>query len=204
MIRKAVGLVTLGFALWCPRVVRAQAHDMAGMPMDTTDRRVSAAVDGAMSGHLEADPHMRMSPGRPPSAADAARAAQLAVQLRDAIAKYRDVHVAEAEGYVIFMPGIPQPVYHFTNRRYGWEAGFRFDPAKPTSLIYKRTASGGYELLGAMYTAAALASEDELDRRVPLSVAHWHQHVNWCVPQRGADRRWAETEGGKPRFGPHS
>ena len=177
---------------------------MSGMPMDTTDARANAAADQAMSGHMVADAHMRMTPPRVPSVADSARAALRVSELRAAIGKYRDVHVAEADGYRIFLPNVPQAVYHFTNWRYGLNAVFGFDPARPTSLLYKRKAGGGFELVGAMYTAPAQATLDELDRRVPLSVAHWHQHVAWCVPPRGARQRWAETDGGAPRFGPKS
>jgi hypothetical protein len=182
----------------------AQNRPMAGMPMDTTDTRANAAADMAMSGPMSADAHMRMTPLRPRSVADSARAAVRVSELRAAIQRYRDVHAAEADGYRIFLPNVPQPVYHFTNYRYALGAAFAFDPARPTSLLYRKNTGGGYELVGAMYTAPARASLDDLDRRVPLSVAHWHQHVAWCVPPRGAQRRWSETDGGTPRFGPKS
>jgi hypothetical protein len=32
-----------------------------------------------------------------------------------------------------------------------------------------------------MYTAPRQATDEELDRRVPLSVATWHAHVNICA-----------------------
>jgi hypothetical protein len=197
----AVGLV---LALAWPGTLRAQNRPMSGMPMDTTDARANAAAEQVMSGPMVADAHMRMTPTRARSVADSARAALRVSELRAATLKYRDVRVAVADGYRIFLPNVPQPVYHFTNWRYALAAAFAFDPARPTSLLYRKTAGGGFELVGAMYTAAAQASLDELDRRVPLSVAHWHQHVAWCVPPRGAQQRWAETDGGVPRFGPKS
>jgi len=200
----AIALGVLLLASATPRVVLAQSRPMSGMPMDTTDARANAAVDQAMSGSMTRDLHMRMTPAREPGATDSARAAQRVGELRAAIGRYRDVHVAEADGYRIFLPDVPQPVYHFTNWRYGLAAQFGFDPARPTSLLYRRNASGSFELVGAMYTAPAQASLEELDRRVPLSVTRWHQHVAWCVPPRGARRRWAETDGGAPRFGPKS
>jgi hypothetical protein len=67
---------------------------------------------------------------------------------------------------------------------YGFKAAFGFDPAEPTSLLYKKTAGGGYELIGAMYTAPKRMTEDQLHERVPLSVAQWHAHVNICLPPR--------------------
>lgn len=92
--------------------------------------------------------------------------------------------MAIADGYRPFLPQLPLPEYHFTNYWRGFLAGFRFDPAKPTSLLYKKTADG-YELVGAMYTASRFADEDDLNKRIPLSVTRWHAHVNICLPPRG-------------------
>ena len=120
------------------------------------------------------------------------RAAYVINELRQAIAKYRDVKVAEADGYKMFAPQIKnQPQYHFTK---GWNAirnQFGFDPARPTSLLYKKDAQGQFHLIGAMYTASKGTSEEDLNERVPLSVAHWHRHVNWCIPN--ATRKSAGT-----------
>jgi hypothetical protein len=94
------------------------------------------------------------------------------------------------------------PVYHFTNWRYGLEAAFGFDPAKPTSLLYRKNADGSFTLTGVMYTAPRRLPEESLDSRIPRGIARWHQHVNWCIPKRGEEARWQETSGGKPVFGP--
>ena len=40
-----------------------------------------------------------------------------------------------------------------------------------------------------MYTAPRGMSEDQLNERVPLSVAQWHAHVNLCVATDGSGRR---------------
>jgi hypothetical protein len=55
-----------------------------------------------------------------------------------------------------------------------------------------------------MYTAPGDATPAELDARVPLGVARWHRHVNWCLPPLGARERWRETRDGQPLFGPLS
>src|SRR2546426_334566 len=47
-------------------------------------------------------------------------------------------------------------------------------------------------------------SLDALDQRIPLSVARWHEHVNWCLPPVGRRERWRETRDGRPVFGPKS
>jgi hypothetical protein len=53
-----------------------------------------------------------------------------------------------------------------------------------------------------MYTASKRTSEDDLDKRVPLSIARWHRHVNWCVPKRSQKDRWFELKNSRPVFGP--
>jgi len=147
--------------------------------------------------------HMAYSSSRPLTPADSARAAHVVNELRQAIAKYADVKAAEADGYKMFAPQIKnQPQYHFTK---GWNAirnQLGFDPARPTSLLYKKDSTGKLVLTGAMYTASRRTSEEDLDQRVPLSVARWHRHVNWCVPPRSQKDRWYETKNGRPVFGP--
>ncbi len=49
-----------------------------------------------------------------------------------------------------------------------------------------------------MYTAPQDAAEDDLDNRVPLSIARWHRHINLCLPPPG---RRAEVLAPHPRFG---
>src|SRR5438270_5871508 len=170
------------------------SHDMAGMDMSGTN------ADWKMTAMAK---HIAYSSPRPLTAADSIRSALVISKLRQAIAKYQDVKVAEADGYKMFAPQIRnQPQYHFTR---GWNA-FRnqwgFDPTRPTSLLYKKDAQGQFHLIGAMYTASKSTSEDELNERVPLSVARWHRHVNWCIPARRAKERWYETRNGRPIFGP--
>jgi hypothetical protein len=133
--------------------------------------------------------HMLMTPSRPVTSGDSARAAAIAATLRASIAKYADTTAAAADGYRMFAPQIRnQRVYHFTR---GWNAvqqAFRFDPAKPTSLLYARGADGALHLTGGMYTAPKRWSADKLDQRIPLSIAHWHKHVN-CASRRAARAR---------------
>jgi hypothetical protein len=49
-----------------------------------------------------------------------------------------------------------------------------------------------------MYTAPKRFTEDKLNDRIPLSVAQWHEHVNFCKPP--ADRR-QEAFGPNAKFG---
>ncbi len=101
--------------------------------------------------------------------------------------QYADYRKALASGYVIFLPGVRQRIYHFALNG-NFNANTKsFNPEMPTSLLYERTMGPGlrYKLVGVMYTAPYDASEDELDRRAPLSIARWHLHVNFCAPPLG-------------------
>jgi hypothetical protein len=146
-----------------------------------------------MSGHSAMAAHMAWSDMRPATDADRERAAEIVKTLRAALAKYKDYRVAEVDGFKPFHPEFLQKIYHFTRWQNGLKAAFEFDPAKPTSLLYKKT-SKGYELVGAMYTAPRGTSEAKLDQRVPLGVARCHRHVNLCFPPKGqgANADWTK------------
>jgi hypothetical protein len=175
------------------------ANDMGSMDMGgmthhemPEEGENAASMDRMMSSeHMEHDPmmaaHMGYTELRPKNDSDQHRADELVATLQTALAKYKDYHVAEADGYKPWHPEMKQPIVHFTKKWYGLKAVFTFNPAQPTSLLYKRVADGGYELVGAMYTAPKRASDEKLNERVPLSVARWHKHINLCFPKKGTD-----------------
>jgi len=149
--------------------------------------------------------HMQMTPMRSATHDDSTRALALVAELRHAIAKYKDVSVAERDGYQMFLPNVKnQRVYHYTNYGNALKAAFRFDPDQPTSLLYKRAPDGQLALVGAMYTMPKRTGLEKLNERVPLGIAQWHRHVNWCLPKRGETERWMERKDGRPVFGPES
>jgi hypothetical protein len=160
----------------------AQPQGMPGMDMSDEKASEKDAVNEMTPGHHDAHSlHMTMTAMRPQTPEDVRRAEEIVAQLRAGIEKYRDYHAALDDGFKIFLPNVPLPEYHFTNYRNGFLEAFAFDPARPTSLLYKKTATG-YELVGAMYTMPKRATEEQLNARVPLSVAMWHLHTNLCMP----------------------
>ena len=162
-------------------------HDMPGMSMSDEKMNEQHAVrdmHDMMEGHHHmSGPHMQMTSPRPETPQDVEHAEHIVKDLRGGIEKYTDYRVALADGYRIFLPNLPQKEYHFTNYKNGFLEAFTFDPARPTSLLYRKTR-GGYELVGAMYTMPKTATEDQLNGRIPLSVATWHLHTNLCMPPR--------------------
>ena len=179
------------------------AHDMQNMkdmPMsaDKGDSNGDAAMH-TMEGHMDMGPHMKMTALRPSKPGDAARAQQVAEAARKVAEKYVDYHIALADGFKIFHPEVPQKMYHFTNYEYAFKAAFNFDPDHPTSLLYEKHGND-YKLIGVMYTASKRLAEDDLDQRIPLSVAQWHEHVNFCAAPAGRKSEYLIPH---PQFGLH-
>jgi hypothetical protein len=167
-----------------------------GVAVCVTATRSPGADEHA--GMADMQSHMYMTTLRAPKPGDQQKADAIVAAAKQAMAPYRDYHKALDDGFEIFLPNLPQRQYHFTSAANGLEARSHFDPLKPTSLLYRKTADGGYELLGAMYTDRVDATEDEIDERIPLSVARWHQHVNFC---RAPPERKSEYFGPDAKFG---
>jgi len=148
---------------------------------------LSCAILCVIGGPAAADDHMAHMSGhmyltmlREAKPGDQQKADAIVAAAKAAMEAYQDYRKAESDGFHIFLPNVPQSQYHFTNYANALAARNHFDPLKPTSLLYKKTADGGYKLVGAMYTDRVDTNEDELNDRIPLSVARWHQHTNFC------------------------
>jgi hypothetical protein len=124
---------------------------------------------------------MKMTALRPLQPGDKAKATEVEQAARQVAEKFLDYKLALADGYQIFLPNVPQRQYHFTNYYNAYLARDHFDASLPTSLLYEKNGDG-YKLVGVMYTARKDATPEELDARIPLSIAQWHAHVNLCVP----------------------
>jgi len=183
----------------------ADDQEMA-TPEQHPDEHAAMAAEHAMAGMVSnEDLHLRLTPLRSQAPGDSARAAEILAGMRRELAKYRDVRVAEDDGFREFIPAAGAPVRHLTKLRWALQARTGLDPARPTSLLYQAAADGSLTLVGAMFTAPPQTSDAELDTRLPLSIARWHQHINWCLPPLAdARRRWRETKDGQPVFGPKS
>jgi hypothetical protein len=184
--------VTLAAAM-----LRAQEPQDQPSPQGDLSAATQAMSHHHHEGHEHMDTHMHMSALRDPQPGDQEKAQEVVDEVRQAIDRYRDSKAALADGFEIFLPNVPQKMYHFTKREYAIGAAFYFDPTKPTSLLYEKRGSD-YKLIGAMYTAPVRFSEDDLNQRIPLSVAQWHQHVNLCRPPKGREIQMLAKN---PKFG---
>ena len=142
--------------------------------------------------------HMCVTRSRPKQAGDDERVKALVAEIKVAIEKYKDYKVALADGYEIANPKLDQPQYHFNNAANVRLADSEFFPSKPSSLLYRRTPTQRYKLEGVMYTDRVGASEEELNRRIPLSIARWHEHTNFCAAPADKVREYL---GAHPLFG---
>lgn len=171
---------TLSFALVTSSI--SIAHDMDDMGSDSG--RGSTGAMGSMGSHMKMGEHMTMTESRPLTPADQQRGELIIQTAREKLAKYQDSNAAIADGYVPYMPTVPQDVFHFASReRTMAEYMGDFDLAHPGALLYERHGLGGYKLVGAMYSAPAAATPDQLDKLIPLSLVNWHAHTNICLPE---------------------
>jgi|SRR5882724_9323189 len=191
----------LGMGLAAPMIAGgwAQEHhhgDMAaGDPQESAPQAQAGANEQMSHHHLDMGAHMKMTASRPATQADKDRAALAVATTRNALEKYKDYKAALADGYKIFLPNLPAKMKHFTNNSYAMENAFGFNPAHPTSLLYEVDGGDKYKLIGAMYTAPKRLTKEDLDKRVPLSVAQWHAHVNFCWPPREKRQEMFKEDG---------
>lgn len=159
-------------------------HDMEGMDMSagSGDSSDSGAM-GGMGKHMMVGDHMTMTPSRPATPADTQRGEEIIATMRRILGKYQESDAAVAAGYIPYMPTVPQDVYHFASRTLtGDEYRGDVNIERPGALLYERKTFGGYKLVGAMYSAPANYTLDQLDAIIPLSLTHWHAHTNICLP----------------------
>ncbi len=184
---KKFPLRSVVFSTWLIVVCAAILHD---------DLRAQSAAGPA----TDLVPHMSMTKLRPARPGDQARADAIVAAAKKAAERYRDYRKAEADGYTNFMPEQHPDVYHFIRESSSSDERGRFDPDQPRGLLYTKIdgPNPGYKLIGVMYMAPYGATEQELNARIPLSIAQWHVHLNMCVPPQPEQRTWLM---GDPSFG---
>ena len=171
--------------------------DPSGHPCDEmADSMHSMSVMGQSMAAMTN--HMCITPLRPKQPGDEERAKALVALVRVSIEKYKDYKKALADGYVIANPTVVQPQYHFMNNTNARLADTQFDATKPSALLYYQTPTKRYNLEGVMFTDSTSANEDELNERVPLSIARWHEHMNFCAAPA---EKVKEYHGDRPKFG---
>lgn len=130
------------------------------------------------SGHMSGMTH---AAGAPVSYSELKKTVTELDRAREATAKYQDVRVAEAAGYVPVGPDVPGMGVHFVLNL----EPSGFDIEKPPMLLYQKNpdASGGYTLVGVSYLWDGPEGSDGQPENPPFpkALALWHRHGNICV-----------------------
>ena len=117
----------------------------------------------------------------PVTFSDLTQTAAMLEKARHATEKYKDVRVAEADGYQAIGPDVPGMGIHYV----GSKGGASFDIEQPPILLYEKNPSvaGGFELVGVSYFFSAAAGPDGQPQGAPFpkTLAQWHRHANLCV-----------------------
>lgn len=200
---RSAAVSVLMVLLAAPIAIAGQAHRTG--PDQTSDfqrdvdlhpEALLAANQSMFDAGMDSDPHVYTTVLRSSTPGDAQRAEEILDILRRSMTKYKDYRVAVADGYQPFMLKTEQRLYWFISDRNAYASAYEFNPGHPTSLLYKKS-KGTFELEGAVFTAPKTATESQLNDRVPLSVARWHEHVNLCVPPKRTAAQRADAK----RFG---
>lgn len=105
-----------------------------------------------------------------------------------ATSKYRDVSVAEAEGFRLVVRELPGMGAHFVRLSNARSA--TFDPTLPNMLLYKQNA-GGWDLMAVGYILSKESFPQPPDY---FPGAHWHSHQMLCIFSSGLVGSMPENE----------
>ena len=102
--------------------------------------------------------------------------------IRASTEKYRDVRVAEAEGFIRTTDEVPNMGAHFINP---WlTVDGIFDPARPEVLIYVRDEQGEWELVGTSFVQLMPVASPDHPEAFAGPLDNWHVHYELCTGPR--------------------
>ena len=112
----------LAIGLLCGAASAGAQSTMPIGPQADTGSSMSGGDMSHMAGHMY--PHVAAAN----AAGDQQKADAVVAAAKQAMEPYRDYHKALAAGYRIFLPNVPQAIYHFSRRDYAIAARWQFDP----------------------------------------------------------------------------
>ena len=137
-----------------------------------------AVTRGASAQH---DHHHGTDVASTPTASEQAAADELVAATRAGVARFADVHAAEAAGYRVVTPFAfyGARAAHFQNPAYAAD-GRLLDPERPEDLMYLKQDDGSLTLVGVMFIAPIGKGP-----RVGGLLTHWHVHDDLCASLAG-------------------
>ena len=141
------------------------------LAVSSTAQQTTEAVEHQHEGMAMGNGH-HMGTSAPVTYAELENTAALLQSARRATEKYRDVLVAEADGYNAIGPDVPGMGIHYV----GPHDGSDFDVAHPAILLYEKSAENknGFSLVGVSYLFSAPEGSDgqPLNAPFPKSLAN--------------------------------
>lgn len=167
---------------------------------------VLKGTNGGMSPQGIDDPHLTLTPITQTQPGDLESCDRLIATLKHSLAKFEQTTEAEKAGYWKFPPNSDDlNIVHYVNPWLSHLENWRIDPTLPGSILYQRQPNEKLKLIGAMFNAPVDSTIEELNKRIPTSVARWHLHTNICLPEPIWDEgQWQRKKEGYPVFGPFS
>lgn len=184
-------VATVVLAGWSGWKAAKETEAVNPVQQTNTNQSVQSIVD-SHAGHTgaavtgegaEGDSHFGTGHGVPGPISDReleVLSAQLA-SARASTAKYKDIDVARANGYIQVTQFIPGLGLHMVNLKI-YNSGF--DPAHPPILLYQPAADGHLVLVGVAYTFPHTSDTPPAGFAGGLDV--WHFHTDLCFLQNGA------------------
>ena len=106
--------------------------------------------------------------------------------VRDATAKYRDIRVALAEGYLQTTEDVPNMGAHFIHPIRALDG--LFDPAKPEILMYSGDDELGWRLVGTSFVLPREQVGDQHPQAFVGPLDNWHVHYSLCTGPNSISR----------------
>jgi hypothetical protein len=167
---------------WNARTSRDEARAAAAERRAASGEEVPGSNSPEGASFLGEHDHAFGGPGA--GEADTARERQaLQVQLaaaKRATARYRDIDVARADGYIQVTQFIPTLGLHLAKLS---QYSKPFDPTTPSVLLYEPDGTGEPELVGVAYSLKK--SSETPPEGFAGSSDHWHYHRNLCFLLNG-------------------
>jgi len=160
----------------------AHGHDTLAALPGTADAAAAAAEGdhlhtGAVAAEAmgEANAHTHGTE-IPVTAEQLVAAAAFYARVEASSAKFEDIRVALASGYIQITQDLPGIAAHFANLRYNTD-GVLGDPERPEILLYTKRVDGTWKLVGFMFTSEKVT---ELPPSFFGPLDAWHRHENLC------------------------
>jgi plastocyanin len=112
--------------------------------------------------------------------------------VRDATAKYRDISVALAEGYLQTTEDVPNMGAHFIHPIRALDG--LFDPAKPEILMYTGDDELGWRLVGTSFVLPREQVGDQHPQAFVGPLDNWHVHYELCTGTSFRSRSATQAE----------